>query len=153
MYLCHNNHFTPSLLYSMDDYLLNFAMLKMVVRYYLQDYVDTEGDYFLSPIFTPDHILEQFPRTEVFIPERDPLRDDALRFCAKVLKAQGKLRIRFFKYLCHGLLNMSIKNGLPESFLFERKVRSCLNKMFAKLEIEKDEIKNVQIKHHNSAKF
>lgn len=134
MYIKENDYFTPSLLYALDDYLLNYSLLKMVLSYYLQGYKVTKKDYYLCPSLTPDKILQRFPRTEVFVTERDPLRDDTLRFCSRMLKLKKKLRIRFFKYLSHGLMNMAIKNGLPESILFERKIRSGLKKLFNKIE-------------------
>lgn len=128
------DYFTPSLLYSLDDYLLNYSLLKMVLAYYLQGYKGGGSDYYLSPTVTPDWILKHFPRTEVFVADRDPLRDDTLRFCAKMLRLGKTVRIRFFKHLCHGLMNMAMKNGLPESLVFEKKIRSGLKKLFVKIE-------------------
>mgnify|MGYP000874372689 CR=1 FL=1 len=49
--------FTPSLLYTLDDYILPHTYLKLCARAYCQGYRNL-NDYFLSPIKTPKEILQ-----------------------------------------------------------------------------------------------
>jgi len=77
--------FTPSLLYSLDDYLLHYNVLKGIIEMYLPKGLDTKNNYYVSPVRTPDHILSRFPIVEMYICERDPLRDNGLVMATKLL--------------------------------------------------------------------
>ena len=51
------DQFSPSLLYSFDEYLLNFAML-LLVKKCLMDVDDNALiNFMISPVFCPDEIL------------------------------------------------------------------------------------------------
>ena len=81
----------------------------MCLDYYVPEGQNPGKNYYISPLVTPDYILDKFPPTEIFICERDPLRDEGLKFAVKCIENGVKTRVRFFKYLCHGLLNMAMK--------------------------------------------
>ena len=77
--------FSPSYLYSVQDYFLNYGVLKGSIEVYVPAFVDPETDHYVSPLKTPDLVLANFPPLELFVCERDPLRDDALRFALRML--------------------------------------------------------------------
>lgn len=82
--------FTPSLLVSFDDYLLNFSMIMLCMGCYLTESNHPEKDYMISPLYTPDSILEKFPPTWILACERDPLHDDSFRFSLRMASAYQK---------------------------------------------------------------
>lgn len=124
--------FTPSFIYSMDDYFLNFSVLKCSIEVYVPPYINAARSYYVSPIKTPPSILAKFPAVECFVCERDPLRDDDLRFALKLLKLGVKCKVYYFKYTTHGVLNLSMKFGLPAGQTFESFVRESLQKLLYK---------------------
>jgi acetyl esterase/lipase len=118
--------FTPSFMYSVDDYLLSFGVLKASIEAYVPEYVDASQNPYVSPLLFPPEILVNFPKTEVFVCERDPLRDDGLRLVLKLLKVGVRCKIVYFKYVSHGILNLCMRFGLPEAQAFELKIRESL---------------------------
>lgn len=107
----------------------------MCMGYYIPEDVDQE-EFYVSPLYTPRELLSKLPRIEFCICERDPLRDDALRLALRAIKCGVKTRIRFFKYMPHGLLNMAMKQGLPEASVFLEKVTNCLRKLLEKEQVD-----------------
>jgi acetyl esterase/lipase len=77
--------FVPCLMYSMEDYLLYFGTLYGVVDMYVPPNVDQLTNYYLSPLKTPKEILKEYPPSEFFLCERDPLRDHALKMYLELL--------------------------------------------------------------------
>jgi acetyl esterase/lipase len=116
--------FTPSLLYSLNDFMLNYSSLKMCSEYYAGAH-QARRNPFISPRYLPDDILARFPRCEIYVCDRDPLRDDAIRFALSLHNAGGKVKLNYLKNLSHALLSMSHKSGLPEAVaFFDEAVRS-----------------------------
>ena len=81
-----NDIFTPSLLYSFNEYLLNFGMLVLCFKCYMEDDDNPKIDYLLSPICTPDEILKKYPKVYILICEKDPLHDGGMKFGLRFLK-------------------------------------------------------------------
>lgn len=129
--------FTPSFIYSLDDYFLNFSVLKCSIEVYVPPYINAAKSYYVSPIRTPAGIMAKFPAVECFVCERDPLRDDGLRFALKLLKLGVKCKVYYFKYTTHGVLNLSMKFGLPAGHTFETFVRESLQKILYKFDPSK----------------
>lgn len=77
--------FSPSILYSLDDYILHISLLMMVCQFYLEPDDKPQKDFMISPICTPDNILKQFPRTYLLLCEKDPLHDDTLRYFLRMM--------------------------------------------------------------------
>ena len=59
--------FKPSFLYSLQDYILNFNMLLLCRKSYLEYDVDVSKDFLISPNVTPNEILKRFPRIILLI--------------------------------------------------------------------------------------
>ena len=72
------DQFSPSLLYSFDEYLLNFAMLLLVKKCLLDINDDATKNFMLSPVYCPDEILKKFPKSYILISEKDPLHDGGM---------------------------------------------------------------------------
>ena len=115
---CDNSYFTPSVLLSLNDFMLSYAALKMCQEYYVGKNQDPSSNPYISPKLMPANILEQFPPIKMFLSERDPLRDDGLRFVLAALKAGVDLRLYISRNLSHGLLSLSTKSGLPDAVCF-----------------------------------
>lgn len=87
-------YFTPSLLYAFDDYLLNFSMIMLCRGCYLSESDLPEEDFMISPIYTPDSILQKHPPTWIFACENDSLHDDALRLALRLAFPNQKTQQR-----------------------------------------------------------
>lgn len=79
------NMFSPSLLHSINDYVLHLALIMMVCKFYLESDDKPRDDFMISPLHTPPEILTRFPRSILLICEYDPLHDDNIRFFLKML--------------------------------------------------------------------
>jgi len=89
--------FTPSLLYSFSDPLLSFEFLLICLKSYItNDKFSPEKDYFISPLFTPEKVLTRYPQVRIFVGEKDPLHDDAVRFALKLY--QNRVPIQLTTY-------------------------------------------------------
>jgi acetyl esterase len=116
--------FTPSLLNTLHDYILNFNMLNLCNKCYLNDDCNPQEDFMLrytpnsSPLVTPSSLLKQFPRIDLFICEKDPLHDDAIRLFSRLKEFDISSNCLVFKNLPHGLLSMDMPNGLTMAASF-----------------------------------
>ena len=68
----------------MNDFILNISMLQLCAKCYLEPQDNASRDFMISPLFTPDDILAQYPPAYMLICEKDPLHDDAVRFVHKM---------------------------------------------------------------------
>ena len=75
------NNYTPSLLTALNDMILSHTFLKICMKAYLKDErYKAEEDPFISPLLTPNWILEKYPKTEILVGNKDPFHDDCCRF-------------------------------------------------------------------------
>ncbi|GAA6014975.1 hypothetical protein JCM11491_002379 [Sporobolomyces phaffii] len=64
---------------------------------------DLHSDYHISPIFTPPHLLHQFPPVYLSCGERDPFVDDTVIFAGKLREAKEARKMELLgKELRHG---------------------------------------------------
>ncbi|GAA5925266.1 uncharacterized protein JCM15063_004977 [Sporobolomyces koalae] len=64
---------------------------------------DLHSDYHISPIFTPPHLLHQFPPVYLSCGERDPFVDDTVIFAGKLREAKEARKLELLgKQLRHG---------------------------------------------------
>ncbi|KAF9101606.1 hypothetical protein BGX29_005458 [Mortierella sp. GBA35] len=74
----------------MDDQVLGSSFLRALMVMYVggDPKLDHKSNYLVSPIYTPDHVLAQYPRTYIITGEKDPLVDDSIIFMAKLRRAK-----------------------------------------------------------------
>ncbi|KAF9547012.1 hypothetical protein EC957_009016 [Mortierella hygrophila] len=74
----------------MDDQVLGSSFLRALMVMYIggDTKLDHKSNYLVSPIYTPDHILAQYPRTYIITGEKDPLVDDSIIFMAKMRRSK-----------------------------------------------------------------
>ena len=72
--------YSPSLLTCLNDMILPHTFLKICLSSYLKDTnFKPDEDYFVSPILTPDSMLQKYPPTKIFVGSKDPFHDDCCR--------------------------------------------------------------------------
>ncbi|CAI2359787.1 unnamed protein product [Moneuplotes crassus] len=106
--LVSRTHFSPSMLYSLDDYILNTVVLDFCVKCY-----DTKNsgdkDFLLSPNLAPEDIIVKedkvkFPTTRIIISGNDPLRDTSLSFIIKMAKLGVDIEAVDYQHQMHGFI-------------------------------------------------
>mmetsp|Transcript_28093 Transcript_28093/g.27791 ORF Transcript_28093/g.27791 Transcript_28093/m.27791 type:complete len:420 (+) Transcript_28093:393-1652(+) len=111
------NFFTPSLLLSLDDFLIPHTLMKLIVENYLKDpSLDPVNDIFISPIAASDEMIKAMPPVRILVGDNDPLQDDCMRFAEKLLNANGDVKLTIFQGTPHGALNLCFPGGVKESF-------------------------------------
>ena len=78
------NRFMPGSLLSIDEELLSVPLLKFALACYLRDGGNGRISPILSPLVACDELLRRHPPIEMFIPEVDCLRDQALFFLHRI---------------------------------------------------------------------
>ncbi|CAI2383957.1 unnamed protein product [Moneuplotes crassus] len=117
-------NFSPSLILSLDDYILPTGFLMVFIDAYVKD-ADAENDHFLSPGICPQNVLEKFPPTRIMTAGNDPLRDEQYRFVLKLIDADVDIRCKEYLHFPHGFLSMNLPVvGLEES-------RNCIDQAIA----------------------
>jgi hypothetical protein len=67
---------------------LNFNFLENCVNMYMNRTLYKDSNMFISPILTPTHIMEHYPKTYIFCGEEDPLYDHSLYLAIKLYKSK-----------------------------------------------------------------
>lgn len=76
-------NYTPSLLTSLNDTILPHTFLKICLKAYLK--LDTDPfSQFVSPIYSTDEVLKRYPKTRIFVGNKDPFHDDCCRLTEKL---------------------------------------------------------------------
>lgn len=100
--------FTPSILCSLDDPILNTAFLDFCIKAY-DPTAQAHKDFLLSPYIAPDEMFVKdgaviFPPTRMLIPGGDPLRDSSLLFMIRLAKLGVNVKGVDYQYQMHGFL-------------------------------------------------
>lgn len=95
--------FTPSLLFTLNDYILPHTVLKLCAKAYLQKY-ENKRDYLLSPIYAPSEILCRFPFTRIYVGSKDPFSDDCYRLTEKLMIEKRNVELTIYQSFTHGFL-------------------------------------------------
>mmetsp|Transcript_30454 Transcript_30454/g.29923 ORF Transcript_30454/g.29923 Transcript_30454/m.29923 type:complete len:121 (+) Transcript_30454:156-518(+) len=106
---CTLNSFAPSLLLSLEDLGLNASLLRQVQENYIPSDFENTNHPLLSPKFLSDEILKEFPICQIYVGGLDPLRDDAIRFAARLLQLGVPTKICEYRYCLHGFMNAARK--------------------------------------------
>jgi len=102
-------HFTPSLLMSLDDPILNATFLRVVLESYTDPKTGYENHYLLSPLYAPDDIIKKYPQIRMLIAGLDPLRDDCINFMVKLIKNKVDAHAIEYQHLMHAFINQHEK--------------------------------------------
>lgn len=97
--------FSPSILMSLEDMQLNASLLHQIQALYIPESFSNHDHYLLSPKFLPDEMVAKFPPVRILVGGMDPLRDEAIRFTAKLLKNGINVKILEYRYCVHGFMN------------------------------------------------
>jgi len=100
--------FSPSLLLSFDDIVLNMSTLMYFVDSFAENDDKIRSHYLLSPRNTPEEFLGKYPPTRFITSGLDPLRDDSIRFMIRLLKKRIDVRMTEFRYQTHGFYEMGM---------------------------------------------
>ena len=105
---------SPSLLHALEDLLVPHTFLKLCLDAYLNGIVDVTNPL-ISPSFIEDQVLQKFPVTRIMVGTEDPLHDDCLRFCERLIQNRVDCKIAIFCGASHGGLSYSFKGGIKET--------------------------------------
>ena len=61
-----------------------------------------------------DKILKKLPKIRIFNGSSDPLRDDSVLFCSKLVQLGVDVEMREFKYFPHCFINYDHPKLMPE---------------------------------------
>lgn len=103
--------FFPSLLWSLDDPILNTAFLDFCIKSYDKENNGYQ-DFLLSPSVAPDDLHFQegevvFPPTRFLISGNDPLRDPSLLYVIRLAKLGVDVKAIDYQHQLHGFLMFS----------------------------------------------
>lgn len=108
------NAFTPSLLTSMDDFILTYSFLSVCISSYIPPNADPAQDPYLSPCLISDEDLKGFPAIRIMAAGMDPLRDESYKLMYRLIKLKKDARMIEYRMLPHGFWNFYIGFGLKE---------------------------------------
>ncbi|GAA5920518.1 hypothetical protein JCM1841_003460 [Sporobolomyces salmonicolor] len=78
-----------------NDRIISPSMCRAMALLYIgpRNAPDLHSDYHISPIFTPPHLLHQFPPVYLSCGERDPFVDDTVIFAGKLREAKESRKL------------------------------------------------------------
>ena len=103
-------NFSPSLILSLDDYILPSAFLMLCLDSYVKD-ACPEEDYYLSPSICPDSVMKLMPPTRILIAGNDPLRDEIYKFWLRLLRNKVNIKVKEYISFPHGFLSFELPIG------------------------------------------
>ena len=106
--------FTPSLLGSLDDFLMRYNILEICVNSYLRD-TEIASCPYVSPCNIPDDDLKLFPLVRIMIGGKDPLRDECIKFVLRLIKNGVDVKGKIYRLMPHGFLNFDNFIGLKDT--------------------------------------
>ena len=102
-------NFSPSMMYSAHDVVLNKTFISQGIEFAIEKSKKNDPiDCYLSPFYTPDCILEKYPKITFGVCGLDPFCDSCFIFASRLLsKIENKkdVAIKFFPNMVHGALD------------------------------------------------
>ena len=128
---CSNlNHFFPSNLLAIDDFLLSADLLQFCAKEFLSKGGNPTKNVVLSPVYMPLSLSARFPVTRILVCEADPLRDMGVYLANHLNQAQVDVRLLILQEYVHGFLNFdSITFGIPEYHAGSRLITQLLKEL------------------------
>lgn len=124
------NAFTPSLLVSMDDFILRYSFLNVCINYYVPPEADSAKDPYISPTLITDDDLKKFPPVRLMIAGRDPLRDESFRLLCRLARLKKDAKMVEYRNFPHAFWNLDIVFGLKEAKFATQKTIEWLHELF-----------------------
>jgi hormone-sensitive lipase len=106
--------FTPSLLTSMDDFILTYSFLNVCINSYIPPDADPKKDPYLSPSLITDEDLKKFPPIRILAAGMDPLRDESYKLMYRLIKLKKNARMIEYRMLPHGFWSFYSLHSLKE---------------------------------------
>jgi hormone-sensitive lipase len=105
------SQFSPSVLLCLEDRLLPYTFLRGAIEGYLGSAEATRDPRVLSnplvsPAVAPDEVLARLPCTRILVGDCDPLRDESIRFAARLERLGVNVSLRVYEGLPHGFLSL-----------------------------------------------
>jgi len=104
--LCLNWSASPSRAANMNDPILPFGVMNLVMRVY-PGKSDVLTDCGISPAIVNDTILKRFPKTFIMVGGIDPLLDDAVDFDVRLRRCGVGGELKVYQDLPHGFYSMA----------------------------------------------
>ena len=115
------------MLNAFDDLLLSISFLNLVLKSYQPDgehcFLGSENEYLSPGLSAADEDLAKFPPTHLLLAGVDPLKDEGIQFCHRLLTNKVPARITEMDMMPHGFLSFyfPLNQGMNEA-------RSCIKK-------------------------
>ena len=109
---------------------MNFAIIHLSYQFHIPKGYSNAHDHYLSVIYTPDYILEEYPKITLNICDLDYLSDETFLFAARLLryiKKKKNVQIKYFRYMFHGVLDMTPSGFNSGSIYFDKSVEVYQN--------------------------
>jgi hormone-sensitive lipase len=132
------NAFTPSLLTSMDDFMLRYSFLNVCINSYIPPGADSAKDPYISPSLVSDEDLMKFPPIRIMTAGRDPLRDESYKLICRLVKLKKDAKMVEYRNFPHGFWNLDIMFGLKEAKLATTKAIEWFEEFFVANETDID---------------
>lgn len=116
-----STNFVPSNLLGIDEWLLSEAFMSCVISCFLRNGGNPAVNPVLSPMCAPDKLINLLPHITLTACEVDVLRDQAVLFLDRLLKADNyrtpnRAKLIFFKDYTHGFNSFDLKSHGVEEF-------------------------------------
>jgi len=121
--------FSPSLLLSLEDYLLPYSVLRLCVEAYVPKDSLAEMNPYLSAVTASDEILSKLPPIRIFSGTRDPLHDECWRLLYKLRKLKKDAKMIVYPELPHGFLAFNIPNEKNISKMFMKEAAAAMQEL------------------------
>ena len=109
--VCNANFFSPSILNSYNDEILNFFHLQYVLMLYLgKENLGEFYNMFISPLFTPECVRKEYPPVFLFCGDQDPLWDHSLYLSHLLDKVGVETKLFVIRQFSHGFMYFYLRN-------------------------------------------
>lgn len=77
------HNWNPSHIFTLEETILSPPLTKICLSSYCTE-EESKTNMYASPMFAPDDILRELPPVKICCGDRDPLRDDTVRFLERL---------------------------------------------------------------------
>ena len=114
------------MLYGISDISFNYNMIEHAINFIIKkEMLDEPYNCYLSPLYTPDFILKEYPKITFGLCGLDLTCDAGFIFASRVLsniKNKEDVSIKFFTDMVHGALDNKDKGFASASVYYDKTV-------------------------------